>query len=96
MVPYYDNRRGVYICFVDKAAKDNEVAKKGEPYIWLQAQGRYSPKQLFKNEKEVDKKYPKKYTLSMNSIGKIIKAYNKAVQENSKLKPETFLNTFLK
>lgn len=95
MVPYYDNKRNVIICFVDKAIKGNAVCKKGESYIWVQ-RTKYAPKEYFKTEDEVEKVYPKKFIFTVNLINKIILEFERLKLENPKLKPKDFLLTFLK
>ena len=88
-VPVYDQRRDVYVCRVLKAAKDNKKVKKGESYIWVQ-RTKFSPKEYFRDEKELEKKYPSYYRLNKKQLATLIKKYP------STIKIEDYLNKVLK
>lgn len=53
----YDESRYCYVCRVEKAKKDNPVARKGDSYIWAQ-KSKFSKKEYFKTEEDLDRKYP--------------------------------------
>lgn len=94
MIPIYSCSRQVYICKVNRAAKDNKVVKKGESYLWVKV-NKYSQKELFKNEAELDKKYPKKYNITEPGLANLLRAYKKELKINSRLSPKEFLKTIL-
>jgi hypothetical protein len=90
MIAHYDSERQVFICQVNKAIKDNKVAKKGEPYIWVKKTS-FSLREYFKTIEEVDKIYPKHFNLSSIQLIKILKEYKKQYKLNNKIKEEKFL-----
>lgn len=76
--PIYNSSRGIWICFIDKSKKDNRVCKKGEPYLWVRKE-KSSPKEFFKDIADLDKKYPKYFSLTEKDIVEIIKGKPKSV-----------------
>lgn len=82
MISYFCNKRNIYVCFVDKAVKDNSVCKKGESYIWVKS-SKYALKEFFKTEKDLNKKYPEIISVSINDICKLLNKFKKSEEKDS-------------
>lgn len=88
---YYDQKRQVWICRVNKSRKDNPAVKKGEPYIWVK-EDNFADIEYFKNEDELNKKYPIptfeetfKYEISL------LKKFKKEQKTRPNISPVAFL-----
>lgn len=91
MIPSFDSRRNCYVCFVKSAAKDNEVAKKGESYYWVKKTN-YAPKELFKTVEDLNKAYPNRYVIKFPDLVKLLNTYKKELKSNPNLTGKKFLN----
>lgn len=91
MIPQYSAKRNCYICFVKTAAKDNEVAKKGDSYYWVK-KTKYAPKEFFKTIEELNKVYPKQYTIKFPDLVKLLNAFKTELKSNPNLTGKKFLN----
>lgn len=67
----YSSSRGVYVSFIQKARRDNSVAKKGQSYIRAK-RDKYAKFELFKNIDNLDKKYPRMLNVSELELRKIL------------------------
>lgn len=91
MIPQFNNSRNCYICFVKKAAKDNEVVKKGESYYWVK-KNNYAPKEFFKSIEDLNKVYPNRYVIKSSELIKLLNTFKSELKRNSKLTAAKFLS----
>ncbi len=95
MIPQYNSSRRCYICYINKAQKDNKIVKKGESYIWVR-KTEFAPKEYFRNEKELDKIYPKYYNVTKSEILTLLRSFKQEVIKNNKISCEKYLNSIIK
>lgn len=93
MIPQYSDKRRCYICYVNKAQKDNKIVKKGESYIWVK-KSEFSPKEYFKNEEELSKVYQSFYNIKYDYLVKILLNFKEELKINPKISPKKYLENF--
>lgn len=76
--------------YIHKARKDNEVVKRGDPYIRVK-RSKFAPVEMFRDEVELERNYPIHYDITKSDIISLLKNYREELKTNPHLQPKKFL-----